>query len=117
MSLLLERNADQLRQATLDETPFTMAPLKELFGLYGTLKVADEIIAGTFNITTLSEEVMAWLEELAYDDDGHPTSVDVQITDKHFKYAVRVCNKNTSASLSGFGYVVWKACGLSPAAS
>ena len=119
MSLFLERNADNLRQATLDGTPFTMAPLKELFGLYGTSKAADQILAGTFDIKSLglSEEVMAWLEELAYDDDGPPTPVDVKITDKHFKSAVRACNENTSASPSSFGYVVWKACGLSPAAS
>ena len=60
---------------------------------------------------------MAWLEELAYEDDGPPTLVDVKITDKHFKSAAGACNENTSASPSGFGYVVWKACGLSPAAS
>ena len=60
---------------------------------------------------------MVWLEELAYDDDGPPTPVDVKITDKHFKSAVGACNENTSASPSGFRYVVWKACGLSPAAS
>ena len=119
MSLLLERNADHLRQATLDGTPFTMAPLKELFGLYGTSKEADLILAGNFYIKSLglSEEVIAWLEELAYDDDGPPTPVDVKTTDKHFKSAVRVCNEKTSASPSGFGYVVWKACSLSPAAS
>ena len=72
MSLLLERNVDHLRQATLDGTPFTTAPLKELFGLYGTSKAAYQILAGTFDIKSLglSEEVMLWLEELAYDDDG-----------------------------------------------
>ena len=119
MSLLLERNADHLRQATLDGTPFTTAPLKDIFGLYGTSKAVHQILTGTFDIKSLglSEEVIAWLEELAYDDNGPPTPVDVKITDKHFKSAVRVCNENTSASPSGFGYVVWKACGLSPAAS
>jgi hypothetical protein len=119
VSLLLERSADHLRQATLDGTLFTKAPLKEIFGLYGTSKEADKILAGTFDIKLLglSEEVMAWLEELTYDKDGPPTPVDVKIMDKHFKPAVRVCNENTSASPSGFGYVVWKACGLSPEAS
>ena len=75
MSLLLERNAGHLRQATLDRTPFTTAPLKELFGPYCTSKAADQILAGTFDIKSLglSEEVMAWLEELAYDEDGPPT--------------------------------------------
>ena len=119
VSLLQERNADHLRQATLNGTPFTTAPLKEIFGLYGTSKTAEKIIAGTFNIKSLglSEEVMTWLEELAYDEDGPQTSVDIKNKDKHFKSAVRVCNENTSASPSGFGYVVWKACGLSPSAS
>jgi hypothetical protein len=59
-SLLLERNAEHLRQATLDGNPFTMAPLKDLFGLYRTPKAADEILAGTFDLKSLglSEEVM-----------------------------------------------------------
>ena len=119
VSLLLEWNAYHLRQATLDGNHFTTAPLKEIFGLYGTSKAADQIFAGTFNIKSLgiSEEVMVWLEELAYNDDGPPTPVDVKITDKHFKSAVRACNANNSASPSGFGCVFWKACGLSPAAS
>ena len=118
VSLLLERNIDHLHQATLDGTPFTTTPLNELFGLYETSKAADEILAGTFDLKSLglSEEVMAWLEELAYDDEGPLIPVDVKITDKHFKSAVRLCNGNTSASPSCFGYVVWKACGLSPAA-
>ena len=70
VSLLLERNADHLHQAKLDGNPFTTAPLKEIFGLCGTSKAADEILAGTFDLKSLglSEEVMAWLEELAYDN-------------------------------------------------
>ena len=53
VSLLLERNADHLRQATLNGTPFTTAPLKNLFGLFSTSKAADQIIAGTFDIKLL----------------------------------------------------------------
>ena len=104
MPLLLEQNTDHLRQAILGGNPFTMAPLKELFGLDGTSKAADEILAGTFDLTTLgiSKEVMTWLEELAYDN-GPPTPVDVKITDTHFQSAVQGCNINTSASPSGFG--------------
>ena len=33
VSLLLEQNADHLRQATLDGTPFATASVKELFGI------------------------------------------------------------------------------------
>ena len=70
MSLLLEQNADHLRQSTLDGTPLATAPLKELFGLYGTSKAADEILVGTFDLKSLglSGEVMSWLEELTYGD-------------------------------------------------
>ena len=56
---------------------------------------------------------MAWLEEVASDDDL-PNPVNVKIMDKHFKSALKVCNEKTSVSLSGFRYVVRKACGLSP---
>ena len=37
----------------LDGTPFTTTTLKELFGLYGTSKAADQILEGTFDITSL----------------------------------------------------------------
>ena len=118
VSLLLERNADHLHQATLDWNPFATAPLKELFVLYDTSKAVDEIFAGTFDLKYLgiSEELIAWLEELVYNGRSL-TPVDVKITDKHFKSSVQGCNENASASPSGFRYVVWKACGLSPLAS
>ena len=51
--ILLERNADHLRQSTSDGTPFASGPLKELFGLYGTNEVADKILAGTLDIASL----------------------------------------------------------------
>ena len=46
VSLLLERNADHLRQSATDGTPFTKQPLLELFGLYGTTEAADKILNG-----------------------------------------------------------------------
>ena len=68
--ILLERNSDHLRQSTSDGTPFASGPLKELFGLYGMNEVADKILAGTLDIASLklSDEVAAWLKELAYDN-------------------------------------------------
>jgi hypothetical protein len=53
VSLLLERNAEHLHQATLDGTPFTMAPLKDLCCHYGSSKAGDEILSGTFDISSL----------------------------------------------------------------
>ena len=51
--ILLEQNADHLRQSTSDGIPFASGPLKELFGLYGTNEVADKILAGTLDIASL----------------------------------------------------------------
>ena len=42
VSLLLERNADHLRQSATDGTPFTKQPLLELIGLYGTTEAAKK---------------------------------------------------------------------------
>ena len=56
------------------------------------------------------------MKQLVYDD-GRPDELDVAISDDHFRSAVKGADENTSASPSGFGYVVWKACGLSPTAS
>jgi len=48
---------------------------------------------------------------MAYDDSKVPTPVDITFTDEDFKSAVKGCNEETSASSSGLGYVIWKACG------
>ena len=60
VALLLERNADHLRQSVTDGTPFTTQLLLELFGLYGTTDAADKILSGEFDLSTLplSEEAM-----------------------------------------------------------
>ena len=116
---LLERNTDHLRQATTDGTPFATGPLKDFFGLYGTNENADTVLAGTFDIDALplSIEGKSWLHKMTYDDSEVPTPVDLNFTDDDFKSAVKGCNEKTSASSSGLGYVIWKACGRSPAAS
>ena len=90
----------------------------ELFGLYGTTEAANKILKGGFDLSTLplSEESLKWMKQLVYDD-GKPDELDVAISDDHFRSAVKGADANTSASPSGFGYVVWKACGLSPTAS
>ena len=64
--LLLERNADHLRQSATDGTPFTKPPLLELFGLYGTTEAADNILNGEFDLSTLplSEEGIEWMKQL-----------------------------------------------------
>ena len=115
VQLLLERNAEHLRQSTIDGTPFASGPLNQLFGLYGINDQADAVLNGTLDIENLnlSEEVKAWLHELAYDN-GEPTPTELTITPKQYKRAVKLCNVNTSASPSGFGYLIWKVCGLSP---
>ena len=71
--ILLERNAKHLLQSTIDGTPFAVGPLNQLFGLYGINNQADTVLDGTLDIENLnlSEEVKAWLYELAYDD-GEP---------------------------------------------
>ena len=60
VALLLERNADHLRQSATDGTPFTTQPLLELFGLYGTTEAAEKILSGDFDLSTLplSEEAI-----------------------------------------------------------
>ena len=56
------------------------------------------------------------MRKLAYDE-VMPDDLAVTITDNQFCSAVKVANKNMSASSSGFGNIMWKACGLGPPAS
>ena len=44
VALLLERNADHLRQITTDGTPFSNNLTKWLFGLYGTSYNTDKVL-------------------------------------------------------------------------
>ena len=118
VALLLERNADHLRQSATDGTPLTTQPLLELFCLYGTTYAADKILNGYFYLSTLplSEEAIEWIKQLVFDD-GKPDELDVAISDDHVWSTVKGADENTSASSSVFGYVVWKAGVLSPTAS
>ena len=50
VQLILERNAEHLRQSTIDGTPFAPGPLNQLFGLFGTNDQADAILNGTLDI-------------------------------------------------------------------
>ena len=113
--LLLERNAEHLRQNTINGTPFASGPQNQLFGLFGTNDQADAILNSTLDIENLnlSEKVKAWLHELAYAD-GEPPPIDTNITPPQCSQSVKRCNVNTSASPSGFGYLIWKASGISP---
>ena len=115
VQLLLERNAEHLRQRTIDGTPFASGPLNQLFGLFGTNDQADAIINGILDIENLnlSDEIKAWLQELVYDN-GEPPPVEVSITPTQFSQSVKRCNVNTSASPSEFDYRIWKAIGISP---
>ena len=90
MQLLLEQNAKHLRQSTIDGTPFASGPLNQCFGLFGTSDQADVILNGTLNIENLnlSDEVKAWLHELAYDD-GEPPPVEVTISPAQFSQSVK----------------------------
>ena len=101
-------------KAQLMAPPFASSPLNQLFGLFGTNDQADAILNGTLDIENLnlSDEVKAWLQEIAYDD-GKPPPIDTNINPPHFSQALKRCNVNTSASPSGFGYLIWKASGLS----
>ena len=55
VQLLLERNAENLRQCTIDGTPFASGPLNQLFGLYGSNDEADAVLNGTLDITNQSQ--------------------------------------------------------------
>ena len=53
VALLLERNADHLRQVTADGTPFSTDPMKQLFGLYGTTDNTDKFLRGELDLSDL----------------------------------------------------------------
>ena len=84
--LLLNRNADHLRQCTVDGTPFAIPPLNSLFGLYGVNEAADKLLQGTLDIEKLplSEKATVWLYELRYEP-GHSQPIDTSFTPDEFR--------------------------------
>ena len=79
--ILLERNADHLRQSTIDHTPFAVPPLNDLFGEFGTNNKADEVLNGTLELDgmPLSQEAKSWLQSLQYEGDA-PDEIPVNIS-------------------------------------
>ena len=69
------------------------------------------------NDLPISEEVSAWMGELTYDDGVHPDATGPRISTTQRKFTFKVCDQETSASLSILGYAIWKACGISEVAS
>ena len=100
-TLLLDRNADHLRQCTVDHTPFAVPPLHNLFGKYGTNENADRILDGSFPIDDLplNEESKSWLRELTREDDQKDL-IDTSFTPEDVHKITRACNPRTSASPS-----------------
>ena len=112
-NLLLERNAEHLRQCTIDGTPFARSPLNSTFGLYGTSPNADALLEGNLDDESLplTDEAKTWLHELKCDNGIE--EIDLNISVDQFRLITRKCNPRTAASPSGFGYVIWKANGRS----
>lgn len=78
--VLLERNADHLRQSTIDGTPFAVAPLNELFDNYGTNANADDLLQGKLDVDNLPlpEEARLWLQSMQRG--GEVEDIEVEIT-------------------------------------
>lgn len=94
-ALLLERNAEHLRQCTVNAK-------------------ADTILSSKLDIDSLllTDEAKVWLCKMRFDT-APPADIDLSFTPTQFKHMTRACNTRTSASPSGFGYIVWRANGQS----
>ena len=68
VKLMLETNADHLRQAAANGTPFAAELLVELFRFYGTHVNIDEVLNGELIIEDIPvlEEIMVCLDEIGY---------------------------------------------------
>ena len=98
-SLLLERNTAHLSQSTDDGTPFAVAPLNDLVGMYGTNEVAGKLLEGNLDVSTLplTNEAKEWLRQLRREEDCI-NDIDVTITPEQFQRMAANCNPNTAAS-------------------
>jgi hypothetical protein len=100
---IIERNKIHFSQA--DGTPFTVSPLTDILGRYGTNQNADEILAGTYPLETIElpkkgkEAVMKILEKLG--ENCSKDGVDNYLTVEDYKNGYNRWRETTSTSPSG----------------
>jgi len=105
---LLNNGRAHFSQAT--DTPFVTGPVANLIGPYNFNEHAQDILNGTFNIDSITDdiELRDVVKAMRYDDPSNPPNIDCSISIEQLKQGFKDTNESTSSSPTGLHYGHWK---------
>jgi hypothetical protein len=108
---ILERNKRHLQQVYYEESPPSNPEMQELFDDYGCGPNSDKILNGelTHELDKFSEPIRRWLQNLKRTPSEQSLPmIDGWITAQEFRECYKSVREQTSSSLSGLNYTLWK---------
>jgi hypothetical protein len=108
---LRRRNKQHLNQMHVEKRPPTRAEFQSVLAEHGASEVAQAILDGTFDPSTLKmgEDIETFIKGLQRWEEEKPLSMPCQMTTKEFQESMKVTHEDTSLSASGMHYTLWKA--------
>ncbi|KAL3802447.1 hypothetical protein ACHAWO_004749 [Cyclotella atomus] len=108
---LRRRNKRHLNQMHVEQRPPTRAEFRSVLAEHGTSEVAQAILDGTFDPTTLGmdEGIETFIRGLQRPEKEKSLSIPRQMTTEEFQESMKVTHEDTSSSASGLHYTLWKA--------
>ncbi|KAL7506238.1 hypothetical protein ACHAXN_003506 [Cyclotella atomus] len=108
---LRRRNKRHLNQMHVEQRPPTRAEFQSVLAEHGTSEVAQAILDGTFDPTTLKmdEGIETFIQGLQRREKEKSLTMPKQMTTKEFQESMKVTHEDTSSSASGLHYTLWKA--------
>jgi len=92
------------------DTPFVTGPVAHLIGPYDFNEHAQDILNGTFDIDSITDniELRDIVKAMRYDNPSNPPNIDCSISIKQLKQGFKDANESTSSSPTGLHYGHWK---------
>ena len=108
---LRRRNKRHLNQMHVEKRPPTLAAFQSVLAEHGTSEVAQAILEGTFDPSTLEmgEGIEIFIKGLQRREEEKSLSMPRQMTTEEFQKSMKVTHEDTSSSASGLHYTLWKA--------
>ena len=108
---LRRRNKRHLNQMHVEQRPPTRAEFQSVLAEHGTSEVAQAILDGTFDPTTLGmdEGTETFIRGLQRREKEKSLTIPRQMTTEEFQESMKITHEDTSSSASGLHYTLWKA--------
>jgi hypothetical protein len=107
---LTKRNKRHLQQMIVEKRPPTRDEFKHILAEHGTSEVADAILNGEYDTSTLQmgPEMEQFIKGLKRTDEEKKLTTPKQMTAKDFQDVMKVTDEDTSSSATGLHYTIWK---------